>query len=237
MFAGATGALGRCAVRAMAEGGMNVVMVTHNPDSAKEIIEETENYPGTVIALSNENGDGAVFGDVEKRFGSVDVVINTTGALDAIKPISEVTENELNEKLAHQVTNPFLMMQAAIPYLKKSKAGRILFLTSAGATDGFTGENLADSIARGGVISMTKGMARLLAGDGITVNAIARSGMINDHEPEKDTDFDVKTIIGRIPIGRAGKGEEFGSLVAYLAGEESAFLTGQVFHLSGGLHI
>lgn len=216
---------------------MNVVMVTHDTDSAAKIISVLKDCEGEVIAMSNENGDGAVFGEVEKRFGSVDVVINTTGGLDAVQPIEAITEEALNQKLIHQVTNPFLMMQQALPFLKKSRAARILFLTSDGATDGFVGENLMDSISRGGVISMTKGMARLLAKEGITVNAISRSGMENDHEPLKIMDFDVKTIVNDIPAGRIGTGKEFGALVAYVASEESAFLTGQIIHLSGGLHI
>ncbi len=78
--------IGQGAVRALAEGGMNVVMVTHNPDSAAEIIRELEDCPGKVTAMSNENGDGAVFGEIEKQFGSIDVVINTIGSLDKVRP-------------------------------------------------------------------------------------------------------------------------------------------------------
>lgn len=237
VFAGATGNIGRGAVRALAEGGMNVVMVTHNPAGAAAIIEEMQNLPGRVVAMSNANGDGAVFGDVEKEFGSVDVVINTTGGLDAVADFEKVNPDHLDEKLSHQVTEPFKMVQAAMPFLKKSSAGRVILTATEGAVDGFTGENIIDSIARGGVLTMTRALARLLADQGITVNCIARSGMINDHEPQRATDYDVRSIEDQIPVGHAGTADEFGALVAYIASVESGFVTGQIFHLSGGLHI
>ena len=237
VFAGATGNIGRGAIRALAEGGMNVVLVTHNPDSAKEIIESLKDCSGKVVALSNENGDAAVFPEVEKLFGSIDVVINTTGGFDAVKPLEDVTGEELDKKLHHQVTSVFGMMQAAVPYLKKSTAGRIILMTSAGAVDGFTGENIVDSIARGGVITMTYAMAKLLSSDKITVNCIARSGMINDHEPHRPTDYDSATVLDRIPAGHLGTTDEFGALVSYIASEEGGFITGQVYQLNGGIHI
>ena len=237
VFAGATGNVGRGAIRALAEGGMNVVLVTHNPDSARDIIENLKDCPGKVAALSNENGDAAVFPEVEKMFGSVDVVINTTGGFDAVKPLEEVTGEELDKKMHHQVTNVFQMMQAAIPYLRRSSAGRIILMTSVGAVDGFEGENIVDSIARGGVITMNAAMARLLAKDGITVNCIARSGMINDHEPHRPTDYDSATVLSRITAGHLGTTYEFGALVSYIASEEGGFITGQVYQLNGGLHI
>ena len=237
VFAGGTGNVGRGAVRALAQTGMNVALVTHNPDSAKEIINDLQDCPGKVVAFGNDGGDAAVFPAVEEALGSVDVVINTTGGFNAVVPVEEIDGEELNKKLSHQVTNVFLMMQAAIPYLKKSSAPRIILMTSVGAVDGFTGENLVDSIARGGVISMTYGLARLLAKDGITVNCIARSGVINDHEPHRANDYDVATVQDRIPVGHIGTTDEFGALVSYIASEESAFVTGQVFQLNGGLHI
>lgn len=237
VFAGATGNIGRGAVRALAEGGMNVVMVTHNPAGAAEIIREMKDLPGRVTAMSNEDGDGAVFGDVEREFGSVDVVINTTGGLDAVCDVESADADVLNEKLRHQVTEPFKMVQAAIPYLKKSTAARVILTATEGAADGFDGESIIDSISRGGVLSMTCALARQLAKDGITVNCIARSGMIDDHIPQRESDYRASSVSGRIPVGHLGDADEFGALAAYIASVEAGFVTGQIFHFSGGLHI
>lgn len=237
VFAGATGAIGRGAVKALVEAGMNVVMVTHNPDSAKDIIDSLSYAKGKCIAMSNEHGDDAVFGDVEKMFGSVDVIINKTGGFDAPQSLDELTDEDLSKKLNHQVAGLFKMIKGALPYLEKSKAGRIIVCASAGAQDGYLGENIIDSIARGGVISMTYALARELAAKNITVNCIAASGVINDHPPRNEKMFDVNSIAADIPVGHIGTADEFGAAVQYLASEEAGFVTGQVINLSGGLHI
>ena len=237
VFAGATGTIGYGAVKAMCEAGMNVVMVTHDPASAKEIIASLEGTPGKCIAMSNTSTDSDIYAEVEKQFGSVDVIVNKTGSFNAVRPVEEITSADVAEKIKHQIVGAYNMAQCAIPYLKKSKAGRIIFCASAGAQNGFDGENIADSIARGGVISMTYALARALVPYGITVNCIAASGIANDHPPKKETDFDVASVADRIPIGHVGTPEEFGGAVAYLASEEAGFVTGQIVNLSGGLHI
>ena len=237
VFAGATGDIGKGAVRALCEGGMNVVMVTHNPDSAKAIIDELAGLPGQCVAMSNANGDDAVFGDVYERFGSVDVVINKTGGFDDPVPYDQLTTEDLTKKLNHQVAGSFNMLKGAMPYLEKSKAGRVIFMASAGAQDGFLGENIIDSIARGGVISMTYALAREFIPKNITVNCIAATGIINDHPPRNEKMLDSNNLIPMIPMGRLGSNAEYGAAVAYLASEEAGFVTGQIINLSGGIHI
>lgn len=237
VFSGATGEIGRGAVRALAEGGMNVAMVTHFPKDADDIVEQLKNAPGACIAMDNKNGDSSVYGDVIEKFNSLDVLIINSGSLDAVKPLEDVTREELSSKLNHQITHALDMVIKAIPYLEKSKAGRIILVASAGAQDGFQGENFCDSVARGGVISMTYCLARELISKGITVNCIARSGVINDHAPRRSTDYNSETIKNIIPAGYLGTSDEFGAAVAYLASEEAGFVTGQIINLSGGLHI
>lgn len=237
VFAGATGHIGEGAVRAMCQAGMNVVMITHSPERAQGMIDSLGEYKHRCIALSNEKGDDALFGEIAERFGSVDVVINKTGGFSAPVAVEDINPEDLSKKLNHQIMGSFKMAQAALPFLKQSKAGRIIFMASAGAQDGFTGENMCDSIARAGVINMTYCMARQLAGTGITVNCVAASGIVNDHPPRGPEHFDSASIQHLIPVGRIGTNDEFGAAVAYLASEEAGFVTGQVINLSGGLHI
>lgn len=237
VFAGATGMIGRGAVRALTEAGMNVVMVTHNPDSAREVIASTEGLPGRCIAMTNDRDDGDIFKAVEELFGSVDVIISGIGGLNAPKKFEDVSVEELLNKVNFQVNGPVRMIKAALPYLEKSKAPRILLMSSVGAQNGFAGENICDSVARGAIISLTYCLAREFASRGITVNCIARSGVINDHEPHRPEDFNVASIQDHIPLGRIGSSREFGAAVAYLASEEGGFVTGQVLNLSGGLQI
>ena len=237
VFAGATGMVGRGAVQALVEAGMNVVMVTHNPDSAKEVVAAMEGKPGRCLAMSNDQDDSLIYQKVEELFGSVDVIISNTGSFNAPKPFEEITEEEMIRKVSFHVAGPMTMVKKALPFLERSKAPRVLLMASAGAQDGFSGENICDSVARAAVINLTYCLARELADRGITVNCIAKSAMVNDHPPHGPQDLDTAALESRVPLRRIGTNAEFGAAVSFLASEEAGFITGQVLNLSGGLHI
>lgn len=237
VFAGATGEIGRGAVRAMAEQGMNVIMVTHNPERAGNIVADLCGLPGQVVAMSNEIGNEELFRNVYRVFGSVDAMISATGSLIKVAKPEDIGTDTLDALLHHQVTEVYDMICAALPYLEKSRAPRIVLTSSVGALNGFSGENIADTIARGAVVSMTMTLARALAIRGITVNCIARGGLVNDHPLKEVADYDIASIADRIPIGHIGTSEEYGAMVQYIVSEEAGFVTGHVFNLSGGLHI
>ncbi len=236
VMAGGTGNIGRGAVVKMVENGMNVVLETHNPASAEEIAASVEGAPGEVTAISNDTGYDDEFAQVAEEYGSVDVLILATGALSEADPIEDLSIDELNEKIENNIIQVVERVQAALPYLKESEHGRIILTSCSGALDGNETESTLDEICGGAVISMTYAFARELADEGITVNCIARSGMINDHDPEEGQ-LDVETYIDSIPVGDAGSTENYGALVAYIASEEADYVTGNVFNLSGGLHI
>ncbi len=79
VFAGASGQIGRGAVKALAEQGMNVVMITHNPAKAGEIVNEMKDFPGQVIAMNNEDSNEELFSRIYSVFGSADVMVSSTG--------------------------------------------------------------------------------------------------------------------------------------------------------------
>lgn len=238
VISGATGHIGREAVRELTKAGMNVVMVTHNMTDAQSLIDEVANNDGSCIALSNEHGDGAVFQEVFERFGSVDVVIPNQGEADISKPLEEITVEELDHKIHHQVGISFEMVKGALPYLRKSAAPRIILIGSAGAEKGIPEEGLLDCVARGGVISLTRFLAAVLAKDRITVNCIARSGLENDHPVSVEKgELDNMDLIPGIPLQRNGTPKEFAAAVAYLASEEAGFVTGEILQLNGGMAI
>lgn len=237
VFAGATGMVGRGAVRALAEAGMNVVMVTHNPESANELIAELAGMPGRCVAMSNAQEESLIFQKVEEMFGSVDAIISNTGSFDAPKPFEAVTEDEMTRKVSFHVGQAMSMVRNALPFLERSAAPRVLLMSSAGAMNGFPGENICDSVARGAVAALTRCLAREFSARGITVNCIAKSAMVNDHAPHGPEDLDTALMDSAVPVGRIGTSQEFGAAVAYLVSEEAGFVTGQILNLSGGLHM
>lgn len=234
---GASGYEGAGAVRAMVAGGMNVVMMTHMIDQSNRLIESLGEYKDRCIATTSDDGFEALYQEVSERFGSVDVIIPNQGGPMVWQELADITEEEFTRKLVLQIVRSFQMVQSAIPYLEKSKAGRVILMSSSGARDGLRDEGLCDSTARGGVISMTYSLARELAPKGITVNCIAKGGLPSGHEPQTQNEYDAARLLDRIPVGRTGTPDEYGAAVAYLASEEASFITGQVINVCGGLYM
>lgn len=231
VMTGAAGKIGSGAVKRLAAMGINVVMVTHNQQVAEKISEECKDLPGEVVAMSNEGGDAAVFGDVYERFGSVDILIPNHGYPDRRKDISDITEEELTRKFHHQVLNTFEMIQKAVPFMEKAGSGRIILMSSAGAYDGNNKFPMVGAVVDGAVTSMMKWLAGDLADKNITVNCIIKGYLEEDHPPKFE---DEGPEWEDIPAGRAATSEDFGNAVAFLAAEESSYITGQSISLAGG---
>lgn len=170
VITGATGEIGSGAVHMLTEGGMNVAMITHNMEEAEKLIARVKHHPGRCIAISNENGDAASYGEICEIFGSIDVIIPNHGAKFCCQDLETITASELEQKLHHQITGSFIMVRQALPYLKKSAAGRIILIAGMGAENGLQEEGLSDCTARGAIISMTRYLAQNLAGNGTAVD-------------------------------------------------------------------
>ncbi len=234
VMAGATGHQGEGVVQALTEAGMRVVMVTHNPGPAQELIQKLGKWGELCTFFSNEMSDVEVMASVYEQYGSVDVIIPNQGSPGKRQALLEITQEDFARKYNHYVWMSFSMVQAALPYLKRSKAGRIILMSDLGGMEGALDGGLCDCAAKGGVIAMTRYLARELAGDHITCNCIIKAGLEDDHIPREG--LGAKAMIPRIPEGRNGRSEEFGAMVQYLASEEAGYVTGQLLELSGGMH-
>ena len=235
-ISGATGYQGLGIVHALLDAGMNVAMLTHFAGKSEEIIAALpEGQRSRCAYFAGEGSDADMLEDIYKRFGSIDVVIPNHGGPIKPHPVKDIDPADFQRKLNHQVMGAFNLVQAAIPYLEKSRAGRIILMTTAGARNGILGEGLEDNVARSGTIAMTTSLARELAPLGITVNCIAKSGLL---DTKFKTDIvEESPLLASIPMGRSGRPEELGACVQWLASEEAGFVTGAVIDLNGGLHM
>lgn len=148
--------------------------------------------------------------------------------------IEECSEALWEAVMAVNVKSVFLCSQAVIPHLRRQQGGRIINISSLAAQTGGLGGALPYASAKGAVNSFTKGLARELAPDKITVNAIA-PGIINTpfltkfSQPET-----LQKVINETPLRRAGTPEEVAELITYLASDEAGFITGEIFAIDGG---
>jgi len=167
-------------------------------------------------------------------FGYLDILVNNAGILHST-PILEVTEEEWDRVMAVNLKSVFFAAQQAIPYLKQRRHPRIINISSLAGRMGGYETGMAYTASKGGVISLTYGLARQLAPFGITVNAVCpgttRTPIIDQWTPEQ-----IAELTGRIPLGKLGEPRNIGSAVAYLASDEAEFITGLLMDVNGGMY-
>lgn len=241
VMAGATAGDGRDTVKALCQGGMTVILMTHNPEAAGSLIEEVRNsgaegkcvmFEGTGMSGPAEEQEKA-YELIAAKYGSVDVIISNTGGNGKAQAIDNVSGDELMKDTEHLLKGSFNMMKAALPFLKKSVCPRVIFMTTVEACSGGTHESFTNAVAKGAVRTLTLVSAQHLAASGITVNAIAK-GAIPRVEPMREGDADPALIMPYIPQGRLGTPEDLAQAICFFASEESSYITGQILNVSGG---
>ena len=169
------------------------------------------------------------------QFSGLDILINNAGILDST-PMADMQEETWDRVMAINLKGTFFCCRAAIPYLKKSSAPRILNISSVAGRMGAFEASLAYSASKGGVLSMTMGMARQLAPFGITVNALCpgttETDMIKMWTQEKITG-----LIEKIPLGRLGAISDIAGAAAFLTGDDAGFITGLSLDVNGGMYM
>ena len=248
VFAGASGGDGVDAVKALCAGGMNVVMMTHQPAQAQRLLDELAamNLPGKCIAVQDGNAqdppipDEQVFAQVYEQFGSIDVVISNTGGDGFEDSIDTVSKENLLHDMEHLVGGAYGMLKCALPYLRKSAAPRVIFMTTVEGARGGKLESFTNAVAKGAVLSLMKNCAARLAPECINVNCIQKGAverLAPPPHPGAPVFKDMTQLLPYIPQGRMGTPKDLAEAICYLASEESAYVTGSVIDLSGGLSL
>ncbi len=250
VFAGASGGDGAAAVKALCAGGMNVVMMTHQPAQAQKLLEEIRESGSIGMCEAVMDGncqdppktDGEVYQEIFERFGSIDVIISNTGGDGMEDSIDTVDTAGLLKDVGHLLGGSYGMLKAALPYLRKSRAPRVIFMTTVEGVRGGRLESFANAVAKGAVWSLMKNCAARLIPEGITVNCISK-GAIERLKPQgmgkaDMPDFkDTSAMLPYIPAGRMGTPDDLAQAICYLASEETSYLTGTTLDVSGGLSL
>lgn len=168
------------------------------------------------------------------EFGKIDILVNNVGIVsDSL--LVYMTENKWNSVINTNLTSVFRMSKAVIRGMLKQHYGRIITIGSVIGSIGNAGQtNYAATKA--GLIGLSKSLAKEVASRGITVNVIA-PGFIMTDMTKSFTDQHLVSIISQIPAKRLGKPSEVANVVAFLASEEAAYITGETIHINGGMYM
>ncbi len=243
VIAGGSAGDGIDTVKELCRAGMNVVMATHQAKKAQALAEEINGlgFAGKCEAVgAAEAGpaeeDERTYRYIAGKYGSVDVIISNTGDTGTAKGMEELRGDELMKEVEHLVAGAFKMAVAALPYLRESRAPRIILMSSVeGVYGGRTG-SFANAVAKGAVHALALNMAARLAEESITVNCIAK-GAIPRVEGIRPGNAEPSAFIPYIPMGRLGTAQDLAQAVCYLASEEAGYVTGQTLCVSGGLEL
>lgn len=165
--------------------------------------------------------------------GSIDILVNCAGILD-LSSVEDTTEEMWDSVLDINLKGTFFITQKCLRYLKAGTDPRIINIASNAGRMGGYANGMSYTASKGGMISLTYGLARKLASFGITVNCVAPGTIESDMSRMRDAETH-KKLLERFPLGRIGTAEEVASAACYFASRESGFSTGAVLDVNGGM--
>lgn len=222
-----------------AAGAKVVVNYFNNQQQGDETVAEIEKAGGTAIAV---RGDMTKAADVErlvdetvKAFGErIDVLVNVVGGLVERKTLAEMDEDFFDYVMKLNVNSAFLTTKSVVPHM--TDGGAVVNFSSLAGRDGGGPGAAAYATSKGALITFTRALAKEFGPQNIRVNCVC-PGMISTTFHDQFTKDAVRAnVAAATPLKREGAAEEVADLVAYLASDESSFMTGTSIDINGGLY-
>mgnify|MGYP000210685002 FL=1 len=229
--------IGRAICLALAAQGYNVaVNYAASSAAAEQTAADCRAYGVEAVALQGDVTDPAacqtLVDTAAKTFGRLDVLVNNAG-VTADKLILRMQPEDFDKVINANLKGAFFCCKAACKLMMRQRYGRIVNISSVVGLHGNAGQaNYAASKA--GLIGLTKSLAKEFAARNVTVNAVA-PGFIATDMTNAMTDAAKQAAMAGIPAGRIGAAEDVANAVAFLAGENAAYITGQVLCVDGGM--
>ncbi len=232
LVTGASRGIGKAIALALADAGAAVAVNyrerSNEAEAVAEFIRKRGGHAAAFSAdVSQRSAVQAMVRDIEERLGPIDILVNNAG-MAAVRNLDDITEEDFDRSIAVNLKSAFLCTQAVLPGMRARRWGRVINLSSIGARVGAGSVSVAYGAAKAGVEGLTRAYALRLAPEGVTVNAIA-PGLIDTEMAKPLLDAGVAA---RIPVGRAGTGDEIAQAVLLLV--RNSFMTGQTLAVNGG---
>ena len=239
MVTGGGSGIGEAMCRRLSLHGHGVAIVDIDEVRAQRVAEDLRGGGVRALGIAADVGDkravDEAFAKVRTELGSVEILVTSAGTV-AVEPTTEVTLDSWRRIVDVNLTGTFLCCQAALPDMVDARWGRILTVSSSSASRG-SPRMAAYAAAKGGVITLTKSLAREFARYGITVNDIQPSGietpMLHGSQDAGKVPSS-EDMARRIPVGHLGTGDDIASAAEFLASDAASYITGQVLAVNGG---
>ena len=233
---GAARGIGRAIAEALADEGAHVALCDLQEDwlaeTAAAVKAKGVNVLTVGVDVTDAEGVSAAVAKVTETFGGVDILVNNAG-ITKDTFLARMNEEDWDAVLSVNLKGTFLFSKAVAKLMMRKRRGAIVNIASIIGLIGNAGQcNYAAS--KGGVIALTKSIAKELASRNVRVNAVA-PGFIETKMTEALTEEVRQKMLGEIPMKRFGKPEDVARVVCFLASDEASYMTGQVMTVSGGM--
>lgn len=242
LITGASRGIGAATARLAARQGYALCLNYHqNEGAASQVLQQVRAAGVSAITIKADVADEGqvlhMFEIVDREFGRLDVLVNNAGMLEQQMRLEQMDAARWTRVLGANVIGSFLCAREAIRRMSTQHGGQggsIINLSSIAARLGAPGEYIDYAAAKGAIDSMTVGLAKEVAGEGIRVNAV-RPGVIHTDihasggEPDR-----IERVKASVPMGRGGQAEEIAEAILWLASEQASYTTGALLDVSGG---
>jgi 3-oxoacyl-[acyl-carrier protein] reductase len=240
LITGAGSGIGKAIAQTFAQNGAAVVLVDIDLPSAEKVASEIEFLGAKALPVKCDVTEPiqvhqAVRAAID-RFKELHILVNNAG-ISPLRPFEQISLEEWNRVLSVNLTGPFLFCQAAFPHLRQAgNKGRIINIGSLAGQTGGIAVGAHYSASKGGLLVLTRQLAKILASDQVTVNTIS-PGTTDTTLTQAWGEETRQSLAHQIPLGRLGRPEDIASLALFLASDEASFITGATMNVNGGLFI
>jgi NAD(P)-dependent dehydrogenase (short-subunit alcohol dehydrogenase family) len=237
VITGAAGGIGRPTTAMMAAAGARIMAI----DLAQEAVDAVvaglpgDGHVAVAADLSDVGAHRPLMEAALARLGSLRAVVHLAAVLRRRPDPAAVTEEDWDVQLDHDLKATFFLLRAAAEVMREQgRGGRLIAFGSQSWWSGGLGGSVVYGAAKGGVVSLCRGLARAYGPHGITVNCVA-PGHVDTPMLTRGLDREqLDGLIDATPLGRLGRGEDLAGLVAFLASDHASFISGATINVSGG---
>ena len=235
---GAAQGIGAETARAFAAQGAAAALLDIDEPGARKVADGITAAGGRAAAIRVDVTDEAsvaqAIASVIRAFGALDVLVNCAGGYGRLATVEDMPVEEWDRTVALNLRSVFLVSRAAIPQLKRSKAGRIINVSSISGRQVTVASSPAYGSSKAAVIQLTRFLAQQLGPDGITANAIAPITTLTPRVAALRTEAEIERIAAQVPLRRLAEPQDHAQAMLFLASDAAAYINGVTLDINGG---